>query len=112
MTAPVSGIQTTYQPIAASNITNQGKPIKAGYFVVNPPSIRPYSFYDDLKKGDNYFDELVASTTHHKMHADKTKTKKKGIAGKLMFWAVAITAGILAYKKRINIADFFKKLKK
>lgn len=113
MTTPVSGIQSSYQPIGAYPVYNAAaQQVKAGHFVVNPPSIRPYSFYEDLKKGDNYFNEVMTVFASKKMPPDKTKTKKKNIAGKLIFWTTALTACIIAYKKRDNIAALLKNFKK
>ena len=115
MTAPVSGIQNVQQPIAASNISPyQNIPVNAGYFVVNPPTIKPYSFYEEkLKKGDNYYDKAIITLASKKVPQNTLqKTKKKNLIKKIISLAVLVCAGIVAYKKRGAILEFFKKFKK
>lgn len=110
MTESVTGVQIS-QPPAASGLNGGSGALKAGHFVVNPHTIRPYSFYDELKKGDNYFNEALQVVASKKLPPDKTKSGKKTFK---KFLAAALTAGaaVWAFVKRKDIVNFFKKFKK
>lgn len=110
MTEPMSSVQIS-QPPAASGLNSASSQLKAGRFVVNPQNIKPYSFYDELKKGDNYFNEALQVVASKKLPSDKTKNNKKTFK---KFLTAALTAGLAvwAFAKRKDIVKFFKNLKK
>ena len=112
MTIPVSSVQIPQQPVGAYTIGgNFGQNLRPGHYVVNPPVITPYSFYDDLKKGDNYYNELLqvfSSKEHH--HAEAAH--KKSVFKKILGWGIVIGGAILAYKNRSVIENYFKNLRK
>lgn len=110
MTESVSGVQIS-QPPAASGLNGGSGALKAGHFVVNPYTIRPYSFYDELKKSDNYFNEALQVVASKKLLPNKTK-KKTSVFKKILTGVLIVGAGILAYAKRSSIRNFFKKFKK
>ena len=106
MTEPMSSVQIS-QPPAASGLNSTSSQLKAGRFVVNPQTIRPYSFYDELKKGDNYYSEALQVVASKKLPSDKTKSNKKTFK---KFLTATLTAGLAvwAFVKRKNIVNFFK----
>jgi len=99
----------TQSNISASNI-GQSKTLKAGHFVITPPEILPYSFYDDLKKSENYYKEalniIANKKTPNKSNTVKAKWKK------IISIAVVITTSIFAYKNWASIVNFIKNIKK
>ena len=110
MAEPMSSVQIS-QPPAASGLNSASNQLKAGRFVVNPQTIKPYSFYDELQKGDNYFNEALQVVASKKLPSDRTKSNKKTFKN---FLTVALTAGfaVWAFAKRKDIVKFFKNLKK
>ncbi len=111
MTVPVSSVQIQ-QPVGAYTIGESPyQSLRPGHFVVNPPVITPYSFYDELKKGDNYYKELLKVYASKENHLGKT-TNKTGVLKKVLGWGLLVISGLLAYKNRTAIANFFKNLKK
>lgn len=110
MSTSISQVQTMQTP-AASGLNGASGALKAGHFVVNPHTIRPYSFYDELKKGDNYFNEALQVVASKKLPSDKTKSGKKTFK---KFLTAALMAGVAvwAFVKRKDIVNFFKKFKK
>ena len=112
MTIPVSSVQIPQQPVGAYTIGgNSGQNLKPGHFVVNPPVITPYSFYDDLKKGDNYYKELLNIRTSGTKQQAKS-SDKKSVFKKILGWGIVIGGAILAYKNRSVIENYFKNLRK
>lgn len=92
---------------------NSTNDFKVGRFVVNPPEIIPYSFYDDLKKGDGFFkDALKIVATNDYVNTTSTKKNKTSFIKKAIFGCLAIATGILIYKKWYIIVNFIKNLKK
>jgi len=111
MSAPINSVQPQ-QPIGAYTL-NGTNVYKVGQFVVNPPEIIPYSFYEDLKKGDGFFKDALKIVTSKDFENTKYTTKKKtSTIKKLLGIAATIATGILIYKKRNSIISFFKNLKK
>lgn len=111
MTIPVSSVQIPQQPIGAYTIGGFGQNPRPGHFVVNPPVITPYSFYDDLKKGDNYYKELLNIRTSGTKQQAKS-SDKKSVFKKILGWGIVIGGAILAYKNRSVIENYFKNLRK
>lgn len=110
MSTSISQVQTM-QPPAASGLNGGSGALKAGHFVVNPHTIRPYSFYDELKKGDNYFNEALQVVASKKLPPDKTK-KKPSVFKKILTVVLTAGAAVWAFVKRKDIVNFFKKFKK
>lgn len=111
MSAPVASVTINNtqplnnQPIGAFGLGGSKKnETKAGHFVVNPPVIKPYSFYDEIKIDDHFYNALLAqgapARKSYKPHK-RTSTFKK-----LLTAAVLIGAGILCYVKRVPIKKF------
>lgn len=111
MTAPVSSNYSyaptmspamNTQPIGAFGIGGN-KELKAGSFVVNPPVIRPYTFYDKIKVDPDFYRELVdpkSKAFYHKKTVQKNRLK--GILK-----AAALVGGVmLAVTYRKNIQRF------
>ncbi len=108
MTAPITMAQHQ-QPIGAYTLDNQSS-FKAGNFIVNPPNIQPYSFYDDLKKGDGFFkDALKIVATDKFVDTKATPTKKSSKFKKILGAVTIIALGVLTYKKWNVIVDFLRK---
>lgn len=110
MTDSLSSVQMPQAP-AASGLNNGSAKFKAGHFVVCPQTIRPYSFYDELKKGDNYFNEILQVFASKKLPSDKTVKPKRSFK-KVLTYALTAGLAVLAFVKRKEIFDFFKNLKK
>ena len=110
MTESMSSVQIS-QPPAASGLNSASNQLKAGRFVVNPQNIKPYSFYDELKKGDNYFNEALQVVASKKIPSDKTKSNRKTFK-KFLTAVLGIGVAVLAFVKRKDIINFFKNLKK
>ena len=110
MTIPVSSVQMQ-QPIGAYTIGGSGQNLRPGHFVINPPVITPYSFYDDLKKGDNYYKEILKTFSSNEHHHAET-VHKRNVFKKILGWGIVIGTGILAYKNRQVIENYFKNLRK
>lgn len=93
--------------IGATNI-GFSKAMKAGYFVVNPANIKPYSFYDDLKKGENFYKDALNIVSNQKTSSsiNRKKVKWNKIAGIAFF----ILTGTMVYKNRNLIVNFLKKI--
>lgn len=79
------------------------KEIKAGHFVVNPPTIRPYSFYDKIKGDKDFYNELFNPKSKSFIHKKATgKERLKGIIK-----MAAIVGGVfLAFSCRKNIQKY------
>lgn len=103
MSAPISQVQQpSAQPIGAFGL-GSGKELKAGYFVVNPPVIRPYTFYDKIKVDPDFYNELINPKSKAFYHQKTVqKNRLKGILK-----AAAFTGGVvLAITFRKNILKF------
>ncbi len=122
MTSPVSSTSIQNipsQPIGAYSL-NGGNDFRAGHFVVNPPPIKKYSFYDEIYVDPNFYKQLInpkskAFYSKNLIKEEDIKPKKNKINAALK--TAAFLAGIfLAYVYRANIktflADAFTKLKK
>lgn len=110
MTDSVSSIQMPQTPAASGLSSGSGK-FQAGHFVVNPQTIRPYSFYDELKKGDNFFNEALQIVASNKLPSDKAVKHKKPLK-KVVKYVLAVGLAVLAFVKRKEIFNFLKKFKK
>lgn len=94
---------------SAVSMTSRNNTPQAGHIVVNPPPIRPYSFYDDIKVDRQFYRELTdpkSKAFYYKPMAMKTQ-KPKNTLKKVLTWGVVIGGGILAYAKRNLIKTFF-----
>lgn len=84
------------------------QPLKAGHFVVNPPVIRPHSFYDEIKVDKEFYNELInpkSKAFFHKPVAMKTQ-KPKNRLKRLLTWTAIIAGAIVCYAKRNLIKTF------
>lgn len=95
--------------IGATNI-GFSKAMKAGYFVVNPANIKPYSFYDDLKKGENFYKDALKSVNEGTLSTKKNKRTK--VFKKVLGCVLVVALSVLAYKKWPVIVNFIKNIKK
>ncbi len=78
----------------------------AGYkFVVQPPVIRPYSFYDELKLGEDRYLEYLSTTKT--VSPELKSSKRRSFFKGLLKTAAAVSAGILIYKNRSGLKNFF-----
>lgn len=109
MTSPVSSIPVQSQPIGAYSL-NGGNDFRAGHFVVNPPPIKKYSFYDEIYVDPNFYKQLInprskAFYSKNLLQQKETQPKKNKTNG--MLKTAAFLAGIfLAYVYRANIKTF------
>lgn len=112
MSVPVSSpqIQTMpVQPIGAYSL-NGSKDFRAGHFVVNPPPIARYSFYDEIYVDPNFYKQLLnpkskAFYTKSTAAPQNETTKKNKLLGALKA-AVFLGGAFLAFKYRSNIKTF------
>ena len=110
MTTPVSAVPIQ-QPIGAYSL-NGSKDLKAGHFVVNPPTIRPYSFYDKIKVDPQFYNELINPKSKAFYHKPTVrKSKLKGILQTTAFVGGIVLA--FAYRKNIQkfVIESFNKIK-
>lgn len=110
MTKTVS-IQDSNPPqynIGATGIGTQRRPITPGHIVVNPPHIKPYSFYDEIKVDKQFYKELInpkSKAFYYKPMAMKTQ-KPKNTLKKLLIGGILIGCSALAFAKRNLIKTF------
>ncbi len=112
MTSPVSAIpvqNAAPQPIGAYSL-NGSNDFRAGHFVVNPPPIQKYSFYDEIYVDPNFYKQLInpkskAFYSKNLMKEQDSQPKKSKISGVLK--TAAFLAGVfLAYTYRAKIKTF------
>ena len=100
------------QQIGAYSV-NGANDFKVGRFVVNPPEIIPYSFYDDLKKGDGFFkDALKIVATKDYVNTKTPQKSKSSFFKKALVTVLTVGAGVLIYKNWGVFVNFLKNLKK
>ena len=113
MTVPVSSSQmlaAPVQPIGAYSL-NGSKDFRAGNFVVNPPNIQKYSFYDEIYVDPNFYKQLLnpKSKAFYSKSIDSTiqntTSKPNKFLGALKV-AAFLAGGLLAFKYRNNIKTF------
>ena len=110
MTNPITSVQPQ-QPVGAYSI-NDSDVFKVGRFVVNPPEIIPYSFYDDLKKGDGFFkDAIKIVATNEYVNTKEPKKNKSSFFKKAMIGILTVASGVLIYKNWEKIINFLRTLK-
>ena len=74
-------------------------------FVVYPQDIKPYSFYNELKLCDDTYYKFLTTTT--KVSPELKQSKRRTTLQKLVKTALWIGAGVLAYKNRGVLKNFF-----
>lgn len=95
--------QTTYNRQPATTFGTNNKEIKAGHFVVNPPTIRPYTFYDKIKVDREFYNELVNPKS--KAFIQKETIKQERLKGVLK--TIAILGSVfIVINCRKNIQKF------
>lgn len=112
MSAPVSQIQQTpAQPVGAFGLGGT-KEFRAGHYVVNPPVIKPYSFYNEIKGNTDFYKELISAG--NKTYSGAQTAQPRTAKGILKAAALAGTAALaIVYRKNIYnfLSEAFTKIK-
>lgn len=113
MTAPINSVNSinnaqTPAPVGAFGLGGSKNKLEAGHIVVYPPQkVYKYSVYDELDLGKDRYKEILSSLESKTAAGDKKRTKIISVFNKLINWGIIIGGGVLAYKYRAPLKNFF-----
>ena len=103
MATPLSNNHNNNNLPIGANKLYANKQVKAGHIVLNPPEIKPYTFYDKIKVDHKFYKELV--DPHSKAFFD-TKNQTKNKLKSAIKFSVILLGATLGFIYRKNIQKF------